>query len=317
MALTIAGALPPVFFVMALGYFAGKRRIVDNSNVTSINHLVMLFALPISLFTSIASTKRDVILDNWWLALVLLVVMVITYAIVYWLQIRFYKVSPSTAAVQSLTTAFPNYASIGLPLTAVVFGPSAALAVAVAIAVGSVTISPFTLALLENARATASGETGSTGRRFLKALGTSVRKPIFVGPVLGLIWAMIALPMPDLFSTTLREIGGVAAGVALFLTGLILSAQAIRVTGNAVVSTLIKNVAQPLIGLGVVLLLHVPEPFASQALLLLAIPSGFFGILFGISYKERPAVSGSTLVLSSLLSIVTLSIAILLLAPGA
>ena len=159
------------------------------------------------------------------------------------------------------------------------------------------------------------GETGSTGRRFLKALGISVRKPIFVGPVLGLIWALIGIPMPDLLGTTLREIGGVAAGVALFLTGLILSAQAIRITGNVVISTLIKTVGQPLIGLLVVLLLNVPEPYASQALLLLAIPGGFFGILFGLNYKVRPAVAGSTLVLSSLVSVVTLSIAILLLAP--
>jgi malonate transporter len=237
--------------------------------------------------------------------------------VVYFIQIKAFKLPAGDAAVQTLTTAFPNYAAIGLPLTAAVFGPSAALAVAVAIAAGSVTISPLTLALLENARAKEAGESGSTGRRFLKALGSSVRKPIFIGPVVGLVWSLLALPVPVLFATTLKEIGGVAAGVALFLTGLILSAQAIRVTGNVVVSTLIKVVAQPLLGLLVIVVLHVPEPFASQALLLLAIPSGFFGILFGLNYKVRPSVSGSTLVVSSLVSIITLSVAILLLAHTA
>ncbi|AJW79613.1 AEC family transporter [Clavibacter michiganensis] len=313
MVLTIATALLPVFFVMALGFFAGKRRIVDNSDVGSLNHLVMLFALPISLFTAIAVTDRSVILANWWLAVVLVIVMVLTYAIVYVAQTRIAKLSPGDAAVQTLTTAFPNYAAIGLPLTAAVFGPSAALAVAVAIAAGSVTISPLTLALLENARATEAGETGSTGRRFLTALGRSVRKPIFLGPVLGLVWSLLAIPVPDLLSTTLREIGGVAAGVALFLTGLILSAQRIRITGNAVVSSLVKTVAQPILGLLVIVVLRVPQPFAGQALLLLSIPAGFFGILFGLNHKLRPAVAGSTLVLSSLMSIVTLSIAIALL----
>jgi malonate transporter len=29
----VATALVPVFFVMALGYFAGRRRIVDNHNL--------------------------------------------------------------------------------------------------------------------------------------------------------------------------------------------------------------------------------------------------------------------------------------------
>ncbi|MBF4575497.1 AEC family transporter [Frondihabitans sp. VKM Ac-2883] len=310
MALTIASALLPVFFVMALGFFAGKRGIVANSNVADLNHLVMFFALPISLFTAIATTERAVILSNWWLAVVLIIVMLVTYAVVYVVQTKLFRLRPADVAVQTLTTAFPNYAAIGLPLTAAVFGPSAALAVAVAIAAGSVTISPLTLALLENARATVAGEGRSAGRRFAKALGTSVRKPIFVGPVLGLAWSLLALPVPDLLSTTLREIGGVAAGVALFLTGLILSAQAIRITGNVVVSSLVKVVAQPLLGLVVVLVLGVPQPFAAQALLLLAIPSGFFGILFGLGQNVRPAVAGSTLVVSSLLSIATLSVAI-------
>jgi malonate transporter len=37
----IADALLPVSFVMALGFLAGKRRIIDNRNVGSINSLVM------------------------------------------------------------------------------------------------------------------------------------------------------------------------------------------------------------------------------------------------------------------------------------
>lgn len=164
-------------------------------------------------------------------------------------------------------------------------------------------MSPLTLALLENARATAAGEGGSAGRRFARALGTSVRKPIFVGPVLGLAWSLLALLCPICCRRPPREIGGVAAGIALFLTGLILSAQAIRITGNVVFSSLVKVAAQPLLGLVVVLVLGVLQPFAAQALLLPTIPSGFFGIPFGLRQTVRPAVAGSTLMVSSLLSV--------------
>ena len=47
MALIIAEALVPVFFVMFLGYFAGARRIIDNQHVASLNALLMTFALPV------------------------------------------------------------------------------------------------------------------------------------------------------------------------------------------------------------------------------------------------------------------------------
>jgi predicted permease len=60
----IADALLPVFFVMALGFLAGKRRTIDNLNVGSINSLVMTFAIPIALFTTLAGTKRGVIGEN-------------------------------------------------------------------------------------------------------------------------------------------------------------------------------------------------------------------------------------------------------------
>jgi malonate transporter and related proteins len=45
MALLIAEALVPVFFVMFLGYLAGARRIIDNQHVASLNALVTVAIL--------------------------------------------------------------------------------------------------------------------------------------------------------------------------------------------------------------------------------------------------------------------------------
>jgi malonate transporter and related proteins len=47
-------ALVPVFVVLGLGYFAGRRRLIDNGNLASLNVLLMQFALPLALFVSIA-----------------------------------------------------------------------------------------------------------------------------------------------------------------------------------------------------------------------------------------------------------------------
>ena len=52
-------ALAPIFFVMALGYGAGRLRIVDNRQVDGLNALVMDFALPASLFVATASATRS------------------------------------------------------------------------------------------------------------------------------------------------------------------------------------------------------------------------------------------------------------------
>jgi len=44
--MTILASLAPVFLVMALGYVAGRTKAFDNHNISSLNALVMDFALP-------------------------------------------------------------------------------------------------------------------------------------------------------------------------------------------------------------------------------------------------------------------------------
>lgn len=313
MLMIIASALVPVFFVMLLGYYAGKRKIVDNANIGSLNHLLMMFALPAALFTAIARTSREVIIQNASLMIVLAIALLGVFIVMAVIQYKAFKMGRADGAVQTLTVAFPNFASIGLPLLVSVYGGDAALPVAVAIATGSVTISPLTLTLLELSKQ--DGTSGSGFSRFLGALRKSVSKPIFIAPLLAVILALLGIHMPPLVDKSLGVIGAATAGMGLFLTGLILSAQPIRITGNVVLGALLKNIIQPLVAYAVVRMMHVPEPLAGQVVLLVAIPAGFFGLVFGANYGSRPAVAGSTLVASSVLSIVTLSIAIAVVAP--
>ena len=313
----IVTALLPVFLVLALGYFAGRRKLIDNQNVSSLNVLLMQFALPLTLFISIARTPQSVIVDNASLAIVLALGMVICYVVVGWMQLKVFKLSLGDAAVETLTISFPNFASIGLPLLLPIFGPQAALSVAIAIAVGSVTISPMTIAMLEldKARRADTGHTVSALRQFAVALGHSVRKPIFVGPMLGLVFVLLNLRLPPLVAIGLGPLTTATAGVGLFLTGLMLSAQTIKIGGDVVFGTLVKNLLQPLLVFGLARLLRVSVPIASQAALLTSIPCGFFGLVFGASSGVKTPVAGATLIVSSITGVATLAVAIWLLAP--
>ena len=58
MALMIAEALVPVFFVIFLGYLAGARRIIDNQHLASLIVLLMTFAVPVAAFVGVAQTSR-------------------------------------------------------------------------------------------------------------------------------------------------------------------------------------------------------------------------------------------------------------------
>jgi predicted permease len=236
--------------------------------------------------------------------------MLALYALSYWMQRCLFGLGSSEASVQALNIALPNYAAAGLPLIAAVFGAANTIDVALAIAAGSIVLSPLTLAILEANKAPAGGQ-GNLGAA-LQAIGRSLRKPIVLGPLLGIIFCLLGIPLAEALRRSFQLIGQAAGGVALFLTGLILSAQRIELGPNVLSGTLLKNVAHPLLAFGLIPALPMDRDTALAALLLCALPSGFFGVLFGLRYGLQSHVAGSTLIVSSLASVVTLPAALVL-----
>jgi malonate transporter and related proteins len=302
--------LVPIFAVMALGYLAGWIRDIDNRHVAELNALVMDFALPASLFVATATTSRALLLAQWPLLLVFIVSMLALYALSYWMQRRVFGLDSSEASVQAINIALPNYAAAGLPLITAVFGASDTIYVALSIATGSIVLSPLTLAILEANKAPADGPRNLGV--LLPAIGRSLRKPIVLAPVLGVVFSLLGIPLPEAVSRSFQLIGQAAGGVALFLTGLILSAQRIELGPHVLSGALLKNLVHPLLAFSLTLALPMDGDTARAALLLCALPCGFFGVLFGLRYGLESRVAGSTLIVSSLGSVVTLAVALVL-----
>ena len=237
--------------------------------------------------------------------LAIIVALLALYVLSFWMQRRLFGLGSSAASVQALTIAQPNYGAAGLPLIAAVFNNMHAVYVALTLAAGSILVSPLTLAVLEANKSSGSGQSGLG--LVLGAVGRSFLKPIVLAPILGIVFSFLAVPLPDFISRAFILIGQGAGGVAAFLTGLILSSQAFLLNGNVVTGTLLKNVAQPLLAVGLIMLLPMPNDEARATILLAALPSGFFGVLFGLRYGVETQQAGSTLIASSILSAISLA----------
>src|SRR5580693_2446580 len=68
----LVGALLPVFFVLALGYVAGKQNAFDTDQAAGLSKLALGFALPASLFVSMTDIKKDLLLQQGTLVLALI-----------------------------------------------------------------------------------------------------------------------------------------------------------------------------------------------------------------------------------------------------
>jgi malonate transporter len=314
MAYAILLALAPVFLGIALGYVAGRLRIVDNREVDGFNALVMDFALPASLFVATASAPRGEMMAQGPLFAILGVVMLLVYFGWYFLVRASWPVSKADASLQALTVAFPNIAGVGLPIASAVLGPDGTVPAAVVLAAGSILVSPLTLIIVEMSTKRDEASAKPTAR-VVRAIRRALTKPIVVAPALGILISMSGLQLGSVIEACLMLIGNAAPGVALFLMGLILSSQSFRLDWKVVSATWLADIVRPLLTAAVVFVLPVSTDVAKVAILLAAMPSGFFGILFAVKYRLDSATVGSMVAASTVLSIVTMSIAITVLFP--
>ena len=101
-------------------------------------------------------------------ALVFAIVYVALFVATYYASRKLAKESAANSAVLALTLGFPNHAGVGVPLLLAVYGPEASVTVAVGLAVGAITITPVTLAILESG--TGAGRTLSPAARIRLSL---------------------------------------------------------------------------------------------------------------------------------------------------
>jgi len=302
--LLLANALVPIFAGLLLGYFAGLRKVVDNINLKSLITFLMSFALPCSLFSAIAKTPHAQLVGQGRITLVLAIVYLAIYFLTYFVARKMGKLSASDSAVLALTLGFPNATAVGLPLLAT-YGPSALVSCAAGIAIGAITISPITLAILESG--TDAGKAMSTSTRIRMAAWKAVKRPVVWAPVLGVVAVIVGLVLPPYADRSLTVMGGATAATALFLTGLVVSAQRFALNWSVAASVFAKNLLQPALCLVVAKALGLSLEQTKYAVLIGAIPCGFFGLVFGKGFNSTPETASSSIIASYVVGIFTLA----------
>ena len=141
----------------------------------------------------------------------------------------------------------------------------------------------------------------------------SLTRPIIWAPALAIVLVSIGIHIPEYVSNTLGLLGGAAAGGALLLTGLILSAQSFTLTRPVLITAFAKLILQPTLAFGIALAMPVSHAQVRDITLIFAIPEGFFGIVFGKSFNTIPELASSGLIATYGLSIATLPLWIVLL----
>ena len=128
----IASELIPFLFSMGAGYFAGRVK-QGAMPLSSINTMLVDYALPFALFLYTARMQRASLAQHGVLIAVLVGVMLVPYFASLLVSRFVFKSDPATAAVRAVTIGMPNFASVGLPLLRAVYGPESDLTAGLAL----------------------------------------------------------------------------------------------------------------------------------------------------------------------------------------
>ena len=305
----LVGALLPVFFVLALGYLAGKWNEFDADQVAGLSKLALSFALPASLFVGMTEIPRELLLQQGRLVLALILAHVGLFLVAWFLLRRLNKLQGPASIICALMLATSATPVFGVAVLQPLLGDNSTGTVGlVALAINLVV--PTAIILLESSGTGAASGASSARAQVLSGLKSGLKSPLLWAPVLGIVVVLLGLRIPKEVASCFAMIGSATSGVAVFTVGLTLAAHAFHLSKAVLLSTLGRITVQTAVLFALLHLLHVQSAFAREALVCCSFPLATIVVLLAAKYKTMEAESASALLLSTLSLVVTVPVII-------
>ncbi|MED3508278.1 MULTISPECIES: AEC family transporter [Bacillus amyloliquefaciens group] len=307
--------LAPIFFVIVLGWFAGRFGSYDAKSAKGVSTLVTKYALPAHFIASILTTSRSAFLSQVPL-MVALIIGIVGFFIVILLVCKFiFKYDLTNSSVFSLNSAQPTFAFMGIPVLGSLFGASE---VAIPIAVTGIVVNAILdpLAIIIATVGESSEKKDTENENFWKMTGKSIlhglSEPLAAAPLISIILVLCGVTLPGLGEKMLDQLGSTTSGVALFAVGVTVGIRNIKLSLPAFGIALLKVAVQPALMYLIALAVGLPADQITKAVLLVAFPGSAVAAMIATRFEKQEEETASAFVISAILSLISLPIIIAL-----
>lgn len=299
--LLILGAILPVIITVLIGYISGKRKDFNWQQAGDINKIVMLYALPLSIFSNMVMTPRHIVMSMGPVAIAIILALILSFLIPLAIARYICKRSLALSTLQALAIGSPAVPFIGTSVLAFLFGTVSALL----ITVSSITQNVFQLPLVMILMSVATGDK-SQNISFATRVINAIKQPVVWSPVVALILVLMDIHIPETVSMSLGLLGKASGGLALFAAGIVLYTRSIVITSATIITVIARNILVP----GACYLILLKMGFSMEQIklvvLTMAIPVGSIAIIIAMQYKSGEQEMASTMALSIITSIITM-----------
>jgi predicted permease len=300
----------PIFAIMALGFWAGRRGLLNPASTSALNRYVFLFALPAAMFAFTARAEIADILNGPYIAAYMLGSL--ATAILALIAARLvFRLGREEVAMHGALASYGNTGYMGIPIFLTAFGPAGILPPVVTNLIGPLLLMALIMLVLEVMRRPGV----SLLRQIRDIAGMFAQSPVIVASVLGIGFALLSIPLPTPVGNLLDLLASTAGPTALFALGLSLVGQSILGDlGEIVWQTALKLLIHPLLVWVCVTYVFTVDPFWAQAAVLLAaLPTGSSIFVVAEQYQVAVRRTSAVVALSTATSVLTLSVLFVLL----
>jgi len=289
----------PVFIVLGLGWFIRRINLIDGDFIAKANKLIFNVCLPVLLFYKIsAADLRSVFSINH--LLIMIATIMIMFAISY-TGAKALSLGPSSGTF-AMNTFRANYAYMGLPVSAYAYGDQGLVVASVLMA--------FVVPMVNFMSVVALSMSMTSGRSLKPLLKNTLLNPLAIACIAGIAASWFGMKFPVFIDRSLLIISGVTLPLALFCVGGSMTKK--QMTGefvHSISASVMKLLLMPFIAFMLIRYFGIDFSITSKTLvIMLSAPTATVNYVLASQMQGDTDMAGSTIVLTTLLSIFTFSL---------
>ena len=306
-----------IFIIILIGVICYRTKLIDDATNSKLSSILLMLINPVLIFVSYQREFSSDLLEGLLISFLLaitthLVAIAISYLlirrkkkktlIVDGIRIKKY-VDNEDVEVERLSSSYANMGFMGIPLIYGIFGSEGVFYV-------TATVTVFNIFIWTHGVMMMSGSKNLKPMEIIRKLTS----PTIIAIILGLIFFVLQIKVPDVVYQSLSYIGDINTPFAMLIAG-------VTIGKTNIVQLFTKNLRMyypvflkllfiPFVLVLIYIWLPIDETVKIIAIILAATPSSTIGVLFTIRYKKNAVLAAQIFTVTTLLCVATIPIII-------
>ncbi|MFT5872667.1 MAG: putative permease [Clostridium sp.] len=290
-----------LFIIMAVGFYAKKKKYLNNAVDTGMSELLINITLPFMIVTSFNIKYQAEMISN--AQKILVYSFIIHIGLIFISKMLFFKLPKNKQQVFRFITIFSNVGFMGYPVLESIYG-------GIGVFYAAIFNIPFNILIWTV------GVMLYTGEKDFKSIRKAMANPALIAVFIGIILFSFSIRLPLPIETSLKLVGSTTTPLSMLVVGSMLAEMKIKdifSDFSIYYATLVRLLIVPMIVYLVLKLIKADELLLNICVILQAMPAAVSAAIIAEKYGGDSLLASKCIFITTIVSGITIPIVILFL----